>query len=70
MRGKSSDLTGGDRLPDGVVIYLSDHRRTEPDVASVDDAFALWWASFRMMWLANVAVMEAMQRETLRYGRY
>ena len=52
--------------PDGGVVYLRGHRPTEPEVASVDDAFDQWWASFRMTWLASVELVEPMHREALR----
>ena len=52
--------------PDGGVVYHRDRRPTEPDPSSVNDTFALWWALFRMMWLASVEMAEACQRETLR----
>ena len=52
--------------PDSVVVYLYDYRRIEPKAASVDDAFVLWLASFRMMWLASFEVAEACQRQALR----
>jgi len=51
--------------PRGAVVYLHDHRRTEPEAVSVGDAIALCWASFWTMWLASVEVAKAMQRETL-----
>ena len=44
--------------PDGVVVRLSDYRAREPAVATIDDAFALWWASFIQLYSASLAVVE------------